>query len=60
MIPKYKIGDLVVLKSNSPRIKIVDDKLGIDINNFNYFNGLYECLFTVCGRNGRFVFPGRY
>ena len=57
MIPLYKIGDLVVLKSKSPQIIIVDDKLGINKDNTSYFNGLYECLFSVCGRKGRFIFP---
>jgi uncharacterized protein YodC (DUF2158 family) len=43
MEQKFKIGDLVVLKTGSPLMTIINDKLGDDPGRGYYFDGTYRC-----------------
>jgi uncharacterized protein YodC (DUF2158 family) len=41
---KFKIGDLVVLKTGSPLMTIINDKFGDDPDRGYYFDGTYRCV----------------
>ena len=43
MEQKFKIGDVVVLKTGSPKITIINDKLGDDPERGYFFDGTYRC-----------------
>jgi len=43
MEQKYKTGDLVVLKTGSPLMTIINDKLGDDPDRYYYFGWTYRC-----------------
>ena len=43
MEKKFKIGDVVVLKSGSPSMTITSDKTGIDYHKGKVWYGNYEC-----------------
>ena len=43
MEQKCKIGDNVVLKTGSPLMTIINDKLGDDPDRDYYFEGTYSC-----------------
>jgi uncharacterized protein YodC (DUF2158 family) len=43
MEQKFKIGDIVVLKSGSPPMTIIDDRLGDDPRHSYFFDGTYRC-----------------
>lgn len=43
MEQKFKIGDLVKLKSGGPSMTIINDKHGEDNSRGNIFNGEYTC-----------------
>jgi uncharacterized protein YodC (DUF2158 family) len=46
MIQRFKIGDIVTLKTGSPSMMIVLDKMGVDIYGDHFFNGTYRCIWT--------------
>jgi len=43
MEQKFKIGDVVVLKSGGPRMTISDDKTGVNFQGPRFWNGRYDC-----------------
>jgi uncharacterized protein YodC (DUF2158 family) len=43
MDQKFKIGDIVILKDESPRMTIINDKLGEDPDSGYFFDGTYRC-----------------
>ena len=43
MEQKFKIGDIVVLKSGSPPMTIINDRLGDDQRPGYFFDGTYRC-----------------
>ena len=43
MEQKFKIGDIVVLKNESPHMTIINDKLGEDPEYGYFFDGTYRC-----------------
>ena len=54
MEPKFKIGDLVILKTGSPKMEIIQILFTtIVIENFkgfkDVFEGNYRCFWTVVG-----------
>ena len=55
MKAKFRIGDLVVTRCKDPQMKIVDDKLGVDKNKNETFNGFYLCAFWGMHFVARFI-----
>jgi len=43
MEQKFKIGDVVILKSGGPKMTITNDKTGVDMSLGNVWNGRYDC-----------------
>ena len=43
MEQKFKIGDVVVLKSGGPKMTISNDKTGVDFSRGSVWNGRYDC-----------------
>lgn len=43
MEQKFKIGDVVILKSGGPKMTISGDKTGMDFKLGRIFNGSYDC-----------------
>ena len=56
MIKKFKIGDLVTLRSGSPVMTIINDKLEL-IEGELSFNEAYECSYFEVSYEVRRVFP---
>ena len=56
MEQKYKIGDIVMLKSGSPQMTISNDKTGTDFSRGKVWNGNYICTWFDGDemKNGRF------
>jgi len=57
MEQKFKIGDVVVLKTGSPRITIINDKLGDDPEHGYFFDGTYRCAWFNEINEYREIFP---
>lgn len=43
MEQKFKIGDIVILKSGGPSMTITNDKTGVDLSKGKVWNGNYDC-----------------
>ncbi|WP_203293885.1 YodC family protein [Luteirhabdus pelagi] len=43
MEQKFKIGDVVILKSGGPSMTITSDKTGTDFHKGKVWNGRYDC-----------------
>ena len=52
MEKKFKVGAVVKLKSGSPLMTIINDKLSGDLDKESTFDGRYECVWFV-GNNER-------
>ena len=57
MEQKFKIGDIVVLKTGSPLMTIINDKLGDDPENGYYFDGTYRCAWFTDTMEYKEIFP---
>ncbi len=57
MEQKFKIGDIVVLVSGSPKMTIINDKLGDDPEKGFIFNGMYRCAWFNERTEYREIFP---
>lgn len=57
MEQKFKIGDVVRLKSGSPKMTIVNDKTMTDIKRGKVYGGKYECAWFDGANEIRGTFP---
>jgi uncharacterized protein YodC (DUF2158 family) len=57
MVQKFKIGDLVILKSGSPQMTIINDKLGEDPDSGYFFDGTYRCAWFNDTNEYKEIFP---
>jgi uncharacterized protein YodC (DUF2158 family) len=57
MEQKFKIGDTVVLKDGSPRMTIINDKLGEDPEYGFVFDGTYRCAWFNETSEFREIYP---
>jgi uncharacterized protein YodC (DUF2158 family) len=57
MEQKFKIGDVVVLKTGSPRMTLINDKLGDDPELGFVFDGTYRCAWFNETKVFREIFP---
>lgn len=57
MDQKFKIGDKVVLKTGSPQMTIINDKLGDDPELGYIFDGTYRCAWFDDTREFKEIFP---
>ena len=54
---KFKIGDVVGLKSDSPDMTVIKDRLGTDLELGDFFDGTYECSWFLKDLEHRKIFP---
>jgi len=57
MEQKYKVGDVVVLKSGSPPMTIINDRLGEDLKHGYCFDGNYRCAWFNDTNEFREIIP---
>ena len=57
MEQKFKIGDIVVLKDESPHMTIINDKLGDDPEYGYFFDGTYRCAWVNETNEFREIYP---
>jgi uncharacterized protein YodC (DUF2158 family) len=57
MEQKFKIGDIVVLKDESPHMTIINDKLGDDPESGYFFDGTYRCAWFNDTNEFREIYP---
>jgi uncharacterized protein YodC (DUF2158 family) len=53
---KFKIGDQVVLKTGSPLMTIINDRMGDDPERAYYFDGTYRCAWFTETNEYREIF----
>ena len=57
MEQKFKIGDIVVLKDESPHMTIINDKLGDDLDLGYVFDGTYRCAWFNKTNEFKEIYP---